>query len=54
MAACRLSPIIAEGVILHHTKATMAAGAEPRRVTEPTLRLNPPGLEVEVGEAFGA
>jgi hypothetical protein len=43
-----------DGLILHHTKATMTFGAEPQRVIELTPRLDPPGIKVAVVDIFGA
>ncbi|KAB2849056.1 MAG: Uma2 family endonuclease [Hyphomicrobiaceae bacterium] len=40
------------GVVMHLTRATMQAGAEPRRVSEAVLRLDPPGIELAIAELF--
>lgn len=43
----------ARKVLYHHTRETMAAGAGPRCVTESLLRLEPPGLELDVAAVLG-
>ena len=37
----------------HHTRATLTSGAEPLLVTDAVLRLDPPGLTIDLTSLFG-
>jgi Uma2 family endonuclease len=46
-----LDPV--EKSVRHHTRASLTAGAQPVLVSTPTLRLDTPGITVDLAGVFG-